>query len=241
MFFCTALVLSGCNNPSSDLASGIPQVSQTPSSQPISISNAYQLKYKVDMSGIPLVDQNNTATSLRNIIDKRIRQLVSADANVSVSQSNDSYYILASFSKDPQMSTKTINSIGLTVILNFKEQRKDWSGDEKQTNDGWVDSGLSGRHLVHANAEPNSSGNDFVINLRFNSEGKRLLADITRRNIGKSVALFLDDELISQPSIDAAITNGVAMISGKFNATQALQFVDILNNGVLPAPIVLLP
>eukprot|EP00825_Cyclidium_porcatum_P011218 TRINITY_DN15733_c0_g2_i1.p2 TRINITY_DN15733_c0_g2~~TRINITY_DN15733_c0_g2_i1.p2 ORF type:complete len:299 (-),score=40.89 TRINITY_DN15733_c0_g2_i1:118-1014(-) len=68
-------------------------------------------------------------------------------------------------------------------------------------------------------------------------EGKKLFGDITSRNIGKQVAIFLDGNIISAPTVNEAINGGSAVISGKFTLTEAKELVMRLNSGALPVPI----
>ncbi len=76
--------------------------------------------------------------------------------------------------------------------------------------------------------------------LEFNDEGKKLFADITSANVKKQVAIFLDGQIISAPTVDTAITDGIAVISGKFTPDDAKQLATRLDSGALPVPITLI-
>jgi preprotein translocase subunit SecD len=76
--------------------------------------------------------------------------------------------------------------------------------------------------------------------LEFNNEGKKLFADITSKNIGKRIAIFLDGQAISAPVVQTAITDGTAIISGNFTPEDAKQLATRLNSGALPVPIKLI-
>ena len=75
------------------------------------------------------------------------------------------------------------------------------------------------------------------VGLKFDSEGTRLFAEITKNNIGKHLAIYLDDEIISAPTVQTEITNGEAVITGDFTLDEAKQLVRRLNEGALPVPI----
>jgi preprotein translocase subunit SecD len=77
------------------------------------------------------------------------------------------------------------------------------------------------------------------IALRFDDEGTKLFAEITKRNIGKPVAIFLDEEIISQPTVQNEIVAGQAVITGNFTMQTANDLVKRLNEGALPVPITL--
>ena len=75
--------------------------------------------------------------------------------------------------------------------------------------------------------------------LKFNNEGEKLFAKLTKENVGKTLAIFLDGAPISVPVIRQEITGGTATISGGFTPTEARDLVRNLNYGALPVPIAL--
>ncbi len=98
-------------------------------------------------------------------------------------------------------------------------------------------SGLDGSGLKSAQVSFNSQTYQPQINLNLNSEGTKKFADITSRNIGKSVAIYLDGQPISIPTVQSSITDGNAVISGNFTPDEAKTLVQRLNSGALPVPI----
>jgi len=74
------------------------------------------------------------------------------------------------------------------------------------------------------------------VNLVFNSEGAKLFADITKRNLGKRVAIFVDDKIVSAPTVQAEIVDGRAVISGNFEIEEAKELARKLNEGAMPVP-----
>jgi len=98
--------------------------------------------------------------------------------------------------------------------------------------------GLSGKNLKDAFVDYQSQGlGSPQIGLRFDDEGAKLFADITQRNIGKPVAIFLDQQIISQPTVQSEILNGQAVITGDFSLPEANALVKRFNEGALPVPI----
>lgn len=75
------------------------------------------------------------------------------------------------------------------------------------------------------------------VQLKFDDEGSKLFADITKRNIGKNVAIYLDQEIISAPVVQTEITAGEAVITGNFTVDEAKELKRRLNEGALPVPI----
>lgn len=100
--------------------------------------------------------------------------------------------------------------------------------------------GLSGKNLKDAYVDYQTQGlGSPQIALQFDDEGTRLFADITKRNVGKPVAIFLDGEIISAPTIQQEIVGGQAVITGNFTLPEANELVRRLNEGALPVPITL--
>jgi preprotein translocase subunit SecD len=64
-----------------------------------------------------------------------------------------------------------------------------------------------------------------------------LFADITTRNVGKRIAIFLDGQILSAPTVNTPITDGQAIITGQFTVQSAKDLVTRLNAGALPVPI----
>ncbi len=101
----------------------------------------------------------------------------------------------------------------------------------------FVDTGLSGKQLKSATVEFDSTTNLPQVALEFDDEGKKLFAEITERNVGKIVGIYLDGQAISMPKVNEVIREGRAVISGNFNLTEAKLLAQRLNAGALPVPI----
>ena len=110
---------------------------------------------------------------------------------------------------------------------------RDIIGDQKE----WKLTELTGKNLDRAAVQFDPNDNTPIVSLEFDSEGADLFADITERNVGKPVAIFLDGEPISTPNVNEKITGGKAVISGKFNIQEAKLLSQRLNAGALPVPI----
>ncbi|MDR3559594.1 MAG: protein translocase subunit SecD, partial [Candidatus Pacebacteria bacterium] len=111
---------------------------------------------------------------------------------------------------------------------------------QPQPQVSYVSTGLTGKNLQ--NAKVDFSGQDLggvQIALQFDSQGAQLFDQITKNNIGKPLAIFLDGQMIEAPNIKTEIPNGQAVITGSFTLDQAKQVVQNLNEGALPVPITL--
>jgi len=113
---------------------------------------------------------------------------------------------------------------------------------KKQTNPtpqpSFVATGLTGKNLKNAAVEFKTQGlSEPQVSLQFDDEGTKLFADLTKNNIGKRIAIYLDNQIISAPTVQAEITNGQAVITGNFSIDEAKNLVKRLNEGALPVPI----
>jgi preprotein translocase subunit SecD len=105
----------------------------------------------------------------------------------------------------------------------------------------WKNTQLSGKNLKKAEVVRNPQTGEVQVSLNFDDEGTKLFADITARNTGKPVAIFLDGEVLSAPNVDEPITTGRAVIRSQgFNAVTARKLAQDLNAGALPVPVELL-
>jgi protein-export membrane protein SecD len=94
---------------------------------------------------------------------------------------------------------------------------------------------ITGDMVQTASAGQNPDGAGFQINFEFDNRGARRFADYTRNNIGAVFAIVLDNEIISAPTIQSAITQGSGRITGDFSALEASQTALLIRSGALPA------
>lgn len=104
----------------------------------------------------------------------------------------------------------------------------------------WVDTGLTGRNVDQAQLSFEQTSQAPIVLLSFNDQGKELFGQLTTENVGQPIGIFLDNELISSPIVNEAITDGQAQITGNFTVLEAKELVKNLNLGALPVPIELI-
>jgi len=115
-------------------------------------------------------------------------------------------------------------------------------------NRRYVNTPLTGRYLEKAQLQFSQAGVQYggglqsqpIIALRFNREGAKLFEELTRDNVGKTIAIYLDGILVSAPTVNQAIAGGQAIIEGAFTLDEAKETVGRLNSGALPIPIELI-
>ena len=96
---------------------------------------------------------------------------------------------------------------------------------------------MTGEFIRDARVRIDSQDNRPYVSLSFDSIGSDKFAKITRRNVGRNMAIVLDDKVQSAPVIREAITGGEASISGQFTVEEADTLKIVLRSGSLPAPI----
>ncbi|MFH1655904.1 MAG: protein translocase subunit SecD [Candidatus Omnitrophota bacterium] len=99
------------------------------------------------------------------------------------------------------------------------------------------DAAITGEYIVSAQVEFDQSGfGEPYVSLKFNSEGAKKFSDITKNNIGRPLAIVLDGNIHSAPTIRDHIPTGKAQISGRFDFQEASDLAIVLRVGALPAP-----
>lgn len=98
---------------------------------------------------------------------------------------------------------------------------------------------LTGQYLKNAALDFDANTSKPHVAIEFNAEGAKLFQDLTKRNVGKPLAIFLDRFLLSAPVVQGEIPEGRATITGNFTVAEARELARRLNAGALPVPITL--
>lgn len=96
---------------------------------------------------------------------------------------------------------------------------------------------LTGGVIVNAQASVNADDNRPIVNMEMNSEGSREWARITGANVGKRIAISLDNTIFSAPTIEEKISGGRSRITGADSPNEARLLEIVLKAGALPAPV----
>jgi preprotein translocase subunit SecD len=100
---------------------------------------------------------------------------------------------------------------------------------------------LTGGDLNDAQVDlTGASGKGPAVSMNFNSRGARTFALVTEENVGKRLAIVLDDNVYSAPVIQEKISGGRAQITGRFTVEEATDLAIVLRAGSLPAPVEIL-
>jgi protein-export membrane protein SecD len=148
-------------------------------------------------------------------------------------QTNYGYHIIKKIEERGEGEAREVSSAHILIKTKSAEE-------VIKSKDAWKNTELSGRHLSRASLQFDQQTGEPQVSLEFNEDGKKLFAEITERNVGKPVAIFLDGTPISVPTVNEPIREGKAVITGRFDIKEAKQLVENLSAGALPVPITLL-
>ncbi len=193
------------------------------------------LVYEVDLSTVANSDRSSVLAGLRDVLERRVNLFGVSEPQVYVAQSGDTSDLVVELAGIRDVS-QAIKLIGETPFLEFREQSAAATGTSTDAVPTFVPTKLSGRYITGAQLTYNQNTGQPEVSLSFNTEGAQLFEDITGRNVGKRLAIFLDNELISAPNVNGKISGGQAQITN-ITAVEAKQLVERLNAGALPAPI----
>ncbi|MDP3953500.1 MAG: protein translocase subunit SecD [bacterium] len=194
------------------------------------------LVYEVDLSNIESGEYEAAVAGLREVIERRVNIFGVAEPRVTIAKKGDSYQLLIELAGVE--AEDAAHQIGLTPVLEFKEVALSDQGEAE-----YIPTQLSGRFLEKATIGFDNLTNSALVALQFNDEGARIFAELTARNIGLPIAVFLDGELMTAPIVQQEITGGTAQITGAgagFSPEEARTLVESFNAGALSAPIELI-
>lgn len=218
----------------------------------LDLSGGTHLVYHADVSKVASGEIKNSMDALRDVIERRVNTFGVSEPVVQVQDGGFSNLGEERLIVDLPGVTdvaKATAMIGQTPLLEFKTLNnkpgdvQELTVDENgvaspiKTNELYVSTELTGRYLSKATLEFNQTTGEPIVALQFDDTGSALFEKITKENIGKPVAIFLDGEPISVPTVNDTITGGKAQITGSFTPQEAKLLVGRLNSGALPVPI----
>lgn len=120
-----------------------------------------------------------------------------------------------------------IEELAATAELTFKVGT-DFSGETILT-------GKNVKRAYTSYIQTDSSGTrEHVVNLEFDEEGTQKFADATSTHKGEQISIWMDQDLVSSPTVSNAVTDGNGYISGNFTAASAAKLASTINAGALP-------
>lgn len=211
--------------------------------QGLDLKGGVSLTFKAEVEKLPLGERDKALESARSVIERRINLFGVSEPLIQTAKVNKDSRVIVELPGVTDVN-EAINLIGATAQLTFWEQGASVSGgiesgeypiniegsglgSLKKTN-------LSGSDLSSSAVTFDPKTGSPVVQLTFNSTGKKKFGEITQRNIQKPVAIVLDNLIITAPNVNEAILTGDAVISGGFTQEQAKALSTQLNAGALP-------
>ncbi|MDD4661957.1 MAG: protein translocase subunit SecD [Candidatus Pacebacteria bacterium] len=226
----------------------------------LDLKGGVHLEYEADLSGITDDSRDEAMNGLRDVIERRVNIYGVTEPVVQIYGDDRIVVELPGV----ESIEDAISWIGETPLLEFLEERPAeeieaikamWTQidgktfEEIQTIDGWekafenpyTKTELTGKYLQKAVLAFDQTTMEPIIELEFDSEGAKLFEEITERNVGKTLAIYLDGSPIIgdfyAPEVNEKISGGKAIIQGDSNIEEARTIVQRLNQGALPVPL----
>ncbi|MCX6731548.1 MAG: protein translocase subunit SecD [Candidatus Parcubacteria bacterium] len=212
----------------------------------LDLRGGVHLVYQADTSQIKPEEIGNAMSGLRDVLERRINFFGVTEHLIQVEQKG----ILKTVGNREQRLivelpgvtdvTQAIKMIGETPFLEFRTENPVVSTTETDPQKAFLPTDLTGRYLSKATLEFNQTTYEPTVLLEFNDEGGKIFSQLTKENVGKRIAIFLDGAPISIPVVREEIPSGKAQITGQFTPADAKTLVQRLNSGALPLPITLI-
>ncbi|PIZ88787.1 MAG: protein translocase subunit SecD [Candidatus Nealsonbacteria bacterium CG_4_10_14_0_2_um_filter_38_17] len=221
----------------------------------LDLQGGSHLLYEADLSSIDKKNYSSAMQGLRDVIERRVNLFGVQEPVVQVEEAAGHHRLIVELAGIKDV-TEAIKMIGQTPFLEFREQRSEEEvkqlteqlgikeGDEipaylygeiyfKSTE-------LTGKYLKTAQLAFDQTTSKPIVSLQFNDEGAKIFEDLTTKNVGKPLAIFIDGLPISVPVVQGPISGGKAQITGKFTLEEAKELSRNLSAGALPVPIKLI-
>lgn len=212
----------------------------------LDLQGGTHLVYQADTSAVGFGEVSGAMEGLRDVIERRINAFGVSEPLVQTQSVGQDHRLIVELAGVFDIQ-EAIRVIGATPFLEFRELNEAARaslGEENKENaidfTSFVSTLLTGRYLKNSAIEFDPNTGKPSIALRFDDEGAKIFEEITERNVGLPLAIFLDGFPISSPVVQQKISGGQAQISGRFTLEEAKELVRNLNTGALPLPIALI-
>ncbi len=198
--------------------------------------------YEVSFSKYGLLTLNNSAVKQSiEIVRRRIDDLGTKEPTI-VQRGEKRIVVELPGLKDP---SRIKSLLGKTAKLSFRlvtNQTNEFGSDKMMSESGedLIVSRqiiMSGDNLIDAQPRLDSQSNQPMVSFTLDRLGAQKFGKTTTNNVGKRLAIVLDNKIISAPVIREAITGGNGSISGNFSFQDVTDLALLLRSGALPTPI----
>jgi SecD/SecF fusion protein len=183
--------------------------------QGLDLRGGVSILYEADQAAPSSEDMNAAVSRLRRRLDSRGYM----EADVATQGARQIRVDIPGVDDAEQ----AVAEIGATAVLTFEDEEGNII--------------LTGTDVARAQKgiQTNQAGaSEVVVNLEFTSYGAARFEEATRNNIGRTIRIYLDDDLISAPTVNTVINEGRCYISGNFTAESAEYLATLIRDGSLP-------
>lgn len=207
----------------------------------LDLAGGASLIYNIDTFSAKNTDLISALDSLKLNIERRINLFGVSESNVQLSKQGSDHRLIIDLPGVTNIN-EAIDLIGQTASLRFMgiAQIAPQATATATFDDVFKDTGLNGSHLVKASPVPNPNTGAMEVSLEFNAEGTKLFEAATKKYLNQRIAILLDDQVITSPTVSSIIPDGRAVINGSFDIKSAKSLSAQLNAGALPLNIKLL-
>lgn len=209
----------------------------------LDLQGGIQLIFQADLSNIDNSSRLEAFNSVVSVIEKRVNLFGVSESVVQSAKNGDNWRIIVEL-PGVRDASAAASLVGRTAQLKFREASDSGQILPEATISAEmmfpVATDLSGSDLKNAQVTYGSGRGSDVgpqVALQFSDTGAKKFADITRRNVGRELAIFLDDQIITAPVVQQEIIGGNAVINGNFTTEGAKALAVQLNAGALPVPV----
>ena len=206
--------------------------------QGLDIKGGLQVVLKANMDTIEEDDRPPALESLKNVIGRRVDLFGVSESTLKTSVSGNDYRLIIELPgvSDTQAA---LDLIGTTAKLEFALPviSEPLSATESGIISGFEPTDLTGADLKKAEVTFETENRLPAVALTFKESGSEKFAKLTKENIGNQIAILLDGQPITIPTVQQEITGGQAQITGSFTTEEAKAVAVQLNAGALPVPI----
>lgn len=223
----------------STTANSVESLQKYPFRLGLDLSSGVRLTYKADTSNIAKSETTDALNVLREVIERRVNAFGVSEPLVQIESSvlSNENRMLVELPGLTDVS-QALQLIGQTPTLEFVlENSSSSTSTGILTMQNFKKVGLDGRLLANAQLVFDGTTGQPQVSIEWNKEGKEIFAKITSENIGKRIGIILDGNMISAPTVQTAITDGKAVITGVGSRQEAKELASRLKTGALPVPI----
>ena len=201
--------------------------------QGLDLQGGTEVILRADMSEVPSEDRSDALDSAKEVITRRVDLYGVSEPVIRTLVNGDDYRISVSL-PGVNNSQEALDLIGQTASLDFREIPESTTA---ATYADFIPTGITGKDLKKATVQFDPQTGKPVVGIEFTSEGGDKFAEVTARNVGKPLGIYLDGYPISTPTVSTEIKGGSGVISGEFTVDEAKNLSITLNAGALPVPI----